>query len=104
MRLSASREEIQLVEDRELELMEQAELAKTVVARAERAAPERMNRHVTANGESRRTKYDDRSAACRTKRRTERGLAQANVDEEPSTLTQRLFSSKGDSAVVAFRA
>jgi predicted nucleic acid-binding Zn-ribbon protein len=91
--------EIQTIEDRELELMEQAEQQKAVVGEAEKAATTmkehvaRQTAHLTEKTRAIEMQLVDLGA--------ERTRLAAEIDEELLDTYTRLFSSKGDSAVVA---
>ena len=91
--------EISGIEDQELELMEQADQLKSQIAKEEKetaTAKEAIGRQV-ANLESKegalQTRLDDL--------KKERENLAAKVDEDLLDLFNRLFSSKGDAAVVA---
>jgi uncharacterized protein len=91
--------EIQTIEDRELELMEQAEQQKAVVGEAEKGATTmkeyvaRQTAHLTEKSRAIEMQLVDLGA--------ERTRLAAEIDEELLDTYTRLFSSKGDSAVVA---
>lgn len=91
--------EVQSIEDRELELMEAAETQKVLVAEAEKAAAE-VKAHVarqTAN-------LDEKAGAITTHLRdleAERAKLVEAIDEDLFDTYNRLFTSKGDNAVVA---
>ena len=91
--------EIQTIEDHELELMEQAEQQRSVVSTAEKEATgmkESVARQMKNLEE--KTKM---IAAQLADLEIERTKLAAEIDEELLDTYNRLFSSKGDSAVVA---
>lgn len=91
--------EIHDIEDRELDLMEQAEQVKTLAAEEDKraaAARESIARQVRDLDE--KTKAFDCRLAELLK---EREQLAANIDEDLLSLFDRLFASKGDAAIVA---
>jgi predicted nucleic acid-binding Zn-ribbon protein len=91
--------EIQSIEDRELELMDQAEKLKSELAIEEKkaaSARDSINRQMAdleAKGKTLEGQLNQLSA--------ERAELAAKVDEDLLSLFERLFASKGDAAVVA---
>lgn len=91
--------EIQVIEDHELELMEQGELQKAIVAEADKVA-------IATKGQVARQLADlvEKSKAIETQLgdlETDRIRLAAQTEEDLLDTYNRLFSSKGDSAVVA---
>jgi hypothetical protein len=90
--------EVRLLEDRELELMESAEQMKVTVANAENDAAS-MKEQVARQ----LAKLDEKAAAIQTQLKeleAERAKLAGAVDEDLLDTYNRLFSSKGDTAVV----
>ncbi len=91
--------EISGIEDRELELMEQADTLKAQIGAEEKetaTAKESIGRQV-ANLDAKEGTLNNRL----TELRTDRDALAAKVDEDLLDLFNRLFASKGDAAVVA---
>jgi predicted nucleic acid-binding Zn-ribbon protein len=91
-------DEIQAIEDRELDLMEQAEQAKAEVSAAERAfadAKVRINQQF-ADLDNKVKAIDEQLNALES----ERGKLAGDIDEDLRERYERLFASKGDAAVV----
>ena len=91
--------EIQVIEDHELELMEQAELQRAIVADADKVA-------LATKGQVARQLADlvEKSKAIETQLgdlETDRVRLAAQTEEDLLDTYNRLFSSKGDNAVVA---
>lgn len=92
--------EVQTIEDRELELMEKAELVKVTVGEAERenvAAREIVARQL-ADLEAKTAAIQDQLNELEAGR----AALAANIEEDLLDTYDRLFANKGDSAVVAF--
>jgi uncharacterized protein len=91
--------EISQIEDRELELMEQADKLKAEIAAEEKktgAAKESINRQLAdleTKGVTLQKRLEELSA--------ERGEIAAKIDEDVLNRFERLFASKGDAAIVA---
>lgn len=91
--------EIQVIEDHELELMEQAELQKAILAEADKVA-------IATKEQVARQLADlvEKSKAIETQLgdlETDRARLAAQTEEDLLDTYNRLFSSKGDNAVVA---
>ena len=91
--------EIQVIEDRELDLMEGAEKMKATIADAEKE-----NAAVKAQVAQQTTDLDAKTVAIQVQLKqieADRGKLATAVDEDLLDTYDRLFSSKGDNAVVA---
>lgn len=93
--------DIEKIEDRELELMEQAEEVKAAVARAEKEARATQDQvRVQMEDLGKKIKSIESGIADLE---TERAKLTEDVDEDALDLYERLFASKGDLAIVAVK-
>ena len=92
-------EEVRLVEDRELELMEDAEKMKAKIADAEKE-----NTSVKAQAQQQFANLDAKTLTIQEQLKAieaDRGVLASAVDEDLLDTYDHLFASKGDNAVVA---